>query len=182
MAKPYRWGDVPPRGVLRLRVVRENNGLRSQVPPAWKATAAPGPAADTLLQSAGFSDSTPPNDCGDASDSGAEQPNGPSPLTPCDAVAVLYEAVQQAVVSAPVASLELSLRARLTPATLLERGESGSPRTASSHPPNLVGRAIAAAPAFVPSAVPGKSMPLADSDALPTALSSQVPSPSVVTL
>ena len=44
MADPYRWGEVPPRGVLRLRAVRENNGLKSQVPPAWKATAAPGPA------------------------------------------------------------------------------------------------------------------------------------------
>lgn len=138
--------------------------------------------ADDLLRSAGFAFPELPIDDGEAGEPSVEGPRNPNPLAPCDAVAVLYEAIQQATVSAPVALLERSLRARLTPATLSELDESGSPRIASSHPANLAGRAIAVAPAFGPSAVPGRSMPPADSGALPTTLSSQVLSLPVVNL
>ena len=141
-----------------------------------------GRAADALLKSAGFGEPTPPKNGGDAEAEGAAQPHKPTPPSPCGGVAALYEAMQQAAVSAPVVLLERSLRVRLTPATLSELDESGPPRTVSSRPVNLADRATAVAPAFGLSAVPGRSMRPADSDALPTTLSSQVPSPPVVIL
>lgn len=136
----------------------------------------------TILRDAGFGEPTPPKNGGDANAEGAAQPHKPTPPSPCGGVAALYEAMQQAAVAAPVVLLERSLRVRLTPATLSELDESGPPRTVSLRPVNLADPATAVAPAFGLSAVPGRSMRPADSDALPTTLSSQVPSPPVVIL
>ena len=168
MARPLRSVKSGPLAQRRIQLV----GLPFAI----------GSATDALLKSAGFGDPTPPKNGGDANAEGAAQPHKPTPPSPCDSVAALYEAMQQAAVSAPVVLLERSLRVRLTPATLSELDESGPPRTVSSRPVNLADRATAVAPAFGLSAVPGRSMRPADSDALPTTLSSQVPSPPVVIL
>ena len=168
MARPLRSVKSGPLAQRRIQLV----GLPFAI----------GRAADALLKSAGFGDPMPPKNGGDANAEGAAQPHKPTPPSPCGSVAALYEAMQQAAVSAPVVLLERSLRVRLTPATLSELDESGPPRTVSSRPVNLADRATAVAPAFGLSAVPGRSMRPADSDALPTTLSSQVPSPPVVIL
>ncbi len=179
--------DLYARIVLRLigpALALRERGLAERLEGLYEAAQGPcvNAVSDELLKSAGFGDPTPPNDDGEAGEPSVERTRNPSPLAPCDSVAVLYEAMQQAAVAAPVVLLERSLRVRLTPATLSELDESGPPRTVSSRPVNLDGRATAVAPAFGLSAVPGRSMRPADSDALPTTLSSQVPSPPVVIL
>lgn len=179
--------DLYARIVLRLigpALALRERGLAERLEGLHEAAQGPcvNAVADELLKSAGFGEPTPPKNGGDANAEGAAQPHKPTPPSPCGGVAALYEAMQQAAVSAPVVLLERSLRVRLTPATLSELDESGPPRTVSSRPVNLADRATAVAPAFGLSAVPGRSMRPADSDALPTTLSSQVPSPPVVIL
>ena len=179
--------DLYARIVLRLigpALALRERGLAERLEGLYEAAQGPcvNAVSDELLRSAGFGDPTPPKNGGDAEAEGAAQPHKPTPPSPCGGVAALYEAMQQAAVSAPVVLLERSLRVRLTPATLSELDESGPPRTVSSRPVNLADRATAVAPAFGLSAVPGRSMRPADSDALPTTLSSQVPSPPVVIL
>lgn len=179
--------DLYARIVLRLigpALALRERGLAERLEGLYEAAQGPcvNAVADELLKSAGFGDPMPPKNGGDANAEGAAQPHKPTPPSPCGSVAALYEAMQQAAVSAPVVLLERSLRVRLTPATLSELDESGPPRTVSSRPVNLADRATAVAPAFGLSAVPGRSMRPADSDALPTTLSSQVPSPPVVIL
>lgn len=179
--------DLYARIVLRLigpALALRERGLAERLDGLYEAAQGPcvNAVADELLKSAGFGDPMPPKNGGDANAEGAAQPHKPTPPSPCGSVAALYEAMQQAAVAAPVVLLERSLRVRLTPATLSELDESGPPRTVSSRPVNLDGRATAVAPAFGLSAVPGRSMRPADSDALPTTLSSQVPSPPVVIL
>lgn len=57
-----------------------------------------------ILRDAGFGDPTPPKDGGDATESGAELPSGPSPLSPSAAVAaILAEDAQKAAHDARVA-------------------------------------------------------------------------------
>lgn len=179
--------DLYARIVLRLigpALALRERGLAERLEGLHEAAQGPcvNAVADELLKSAGFGEPMPPKNGGDANAEGASQPHKPTPPSPCGGVAALYEAMQQAAVSAPVVLLERSLRVRLTPATLSELDESGPPRTVSSRPVNLADRATAVAPAFGLSAVPGRSMRPADSDALPTTLSSQVPSPPVVIL
>lgn len=179
--------DLYARIVLRLigpALALRERGLAERLEGLHEAAQGPcvNAVPDELLKSAGFGDPMPPKNGGDANAEGAAQPHKPTPQSPCGGVAALYEAMQQAAVSAPVVLLERSLRVRLTPATLSELDESGPPRTVSSRPVNLADRATAVAPAFGLSAVPGRSMRPADSDALPTTLSSQVPSPPVVIL
>lgn len=179
--------DLYARIVLRLigpALALRERGLAERLDGLYEAAQGPcvNAVADELLKSAGFGDPMPPKNGGDANAEGAAQPHKPTPPSPCGGVAALYEAMQQAAVAAPVVLLERSLRVRLTPATLSELDESGPPRTVSSRPVNLADRATAVAPAFGLSAVPGRSMRPADSDALPTTLSSQVPSPPVVIL
>jgi hypothetical protein len=178
-------GNLYAKAVLRLigpALELRERAAAARLAGLYEAASLPTVSAvtDELLNSAGFCDSKPANDDGEAGGPSVEKPRNPSPLAPCDSVAALYEAMQRAAVSAPVALLERSLRVRLTPATLSELDESGPPRTASSCPVNLAGRATAVAPAFGPSAAPGRSMRPEDSDALSTTLSSQVRSPPVV--
>lgn len=179
--------DLYARIVLRLigpALALRERGLAERLDGLYEAAQGPcvNAVADELLKSAGFGDPMPPKNGGDANAEGAAQPHKPTPPSPCGGVAALYEAMQQAAVAAPVVLLERSLRVRLTPATLSELDESGPPRTVSLRPVNLADPATAVAPAFGLSAVPGRSMRPADSDALPTTLSSQVPSPPVVIL
>lgn len=179
--------DLYARIVLRLigpALALRERGLAERLEGLYEAAQGPcvNAVSDELLRSAGFVFPIPPVDEGDTGVSDVESPRKPNPPTPCDAVAVLYEAMQQAAMSANVAELERSLRKGITPVTLSEQDESGPPRTVSSRPVNLADRATAVAPAFGLSAVPGRSMRPADSDALPTTLSSQVPSPPVVIL
>lgn len=179
--------DLYARIVLRLigpALALRERGLAERLDGLYEAAQGPcvNAVSDELLKSAGFGDPMPPKNGGDANAEGAAQPHKPTPPSPCGGVAALYEAMQQAAVAAPVVLLERSLRVRLTPATLSELDESGPPRTVSSRPVNLADRATAVAPAFGLSAVPGRSMRPADSDALPTTISSQVPSPPVVIL
>lgn len=179
--------DLYARIVLRLigpALALRERGLAERLEGLYEAAQGPcvNAVSDELLRSAGFGEPMQPKNGGDANAEGASQPHKPTPPSPCGGVAALYEAMQQAAMSANVAGLERSLRKGITPATLSELDESGPPRTVSSRPVNLADRATAVAPAFGLSAVPGRSMRPADSDALPTTLSSQVPSPPVVNL
>lgn len=94
-----------------------------------------------------------------------------------ESTAAVYEAMQQAAVSAPVVELERSLRARLNPADPEALPEQGSPRTASVQWPRLDDPAGQAAQGFGQGAAPSTSTPLAAVDALPTTPASQALQP-----
>lgn len=92
-------------------------------------------------------------------------------------VQALYEATQQAAVSAPVVTIARELRARINPVAADSAPGQGSPRTASSKQPCLGDPAGLAAQGFDQGAAPSTSAPPADVDALPTTPSSQALQP-----
>lgn len=172
--------DLYARIVLRLigpALALRERGLAERLEGLHEAAQGPcvNAVADELLKSAGFGEPTLPKNGGDAEAEGAAQPHKPTPSSPCGGVAALYEAMQQAAVSAPVVLLERSLRVRLTPATLSELDESGPPRTVSSRPVNLADRATAVAPAFGQDASLSTSELPAGLDAPPTSPAPQAP-------
>ena len=91
--------DLYARIVLRLigpALALRERGLAERLEGLYKAAQGPCVSAvsDDLLRSAGF---VPPKDGGDATESGAELPSGPSPLSPSAAVAAfLAEDAQKA--------------------------------------------------------------------------------------
>lgn len=101
--------DLYARIVLRLigpALALRERGLAERLEGLSEAAQGPcvNAVADELLKSAGFGDPTPPKDGGDATESGAELPSGPSPLSPSAAVAaILAEDAQKAAHDARVA-------------------------------------------------------------------------------
>lgn len=101
--------DLYARIVLRLigpALALRERGLAERLEGLSEAAQGPcvNAVADELLKSAGFGDPTPTKDGGDATESGAELPSGPSPLSPSAAVAaILAEDAQKAAHDARVA-------------------------------------------------------------------------------